>query len=147
MKSKTLKILLIEDNEAEVYQVLDAIKSHNNNHQVEVFRDGVNVISFLEERKSSFGNNYPDLVVLDLNLPQHNGRKLISEIKSHRALKSTPIVVLTSSDHEADIKNSYREKISSYIVKPSEYEEFVKAIYSALDFYSISQMPTNNYER
>lgn len=147
MKSRTLKILLVEDNDAEVYQISDAIKSHNENHQVEVFRDGVSVVKFLEEKKSSFGNNYPDLVILDLNLPQHSGRKLISDIKNHGELKSTPIIVLTSSDMEKDIKNSYREKISSYIVKPPEYEELLRAIRSALDFYSITQMPTNNYSR
>ena len=145
MKTKTLKILLIEDNEAEVYQVLDAIRSHNENHKVDVMKDGNEVINSLEELRRSQGNNYPDLVILDLNLPQHSGRKLISEIKNHEELKTTPIMVLTSSDIEDDIKTAYKKKISSYIVKPSEYEEFLRAICSALDFYSITQMPTNNY--
>ena len=147
MKAKSLKILLIEDNEAEVYQLLDAIRSHNESHEVNVLKDGVDVIRTLEEKRRNHGNNYPDLVILDLNLPVHSGRKLIGEIKNHDKLKSTPIIVLTSSDLEQDIKKAYQGKISSYIVKPSGYEEFLRAIYSTLDFYSITQMPTNNYTR
>lgn len=139
MKTRTLKILLIEDNKAEVYQVLDAIMTHNE--------DGMDVISSLEEKRLNNRNNYPDLIILDLNLPQHSGRQLISDIKKHEELKTNPIIVLTSSDMEDDIKTSYKKNISSYIVKPPENEEFQRAIFSALDFYSITQMPTNNYTR
>jgi CheY-like chemotaxis protein len=144
MPAKPLKILLIEDNEAEVVQVRESIHNHNPDHIVNVLNDGVGVIQFLEENSRSAKNFFPNLIMLDLNLPKLNGRELISELKNHPDLKTVPVIVLTSSDLKEDIRNSYRHKISSYIVKPAGNEELERAIHTALDFYSITQMPTNN---
>lgn len=147
MQAKPLKILLVEDNEAEAHQVLEAINNHNPHHVVSVLNDGIGVIKYLEDISHSQNKSFPDIILLDLNLPKHNGRRVITDLKSHPDLKTAPIIVLTSSDFEEDIRNSYRDKISSYIVKPESNDELEKIISSAMDFYSITQMPTNNHTK
>ena len=144
MPDKSLNILLIEDNDPEVYQIKEAIKNHNRDHQISVLSDGFGVVEYLEAQSKMQSNSFPDLILLDLNLPKHSGRKVIQDVKNHPNLKTIPIVVLTSSEVEDDIQKSYQGKISSYIVKPVDNDDFERAIISALDFYSLTQMPTNN---
>jgi CheY-like chemotaxis protein len=147
MQVKPLKILLVEDNESEAHQVLEAINNHNPDHVVSVLNDGIGVIKYLEDISHSQNKSFPDIILLDLNLPKHNGRKVITDLKSHPDLKTAPIIVLTISDFEEDIRNSYRDKISSYIVKPESNDELEKIISSAMDFYSITQIPNNNHTK
>jgi CheY-like chemotaxis protein len=92
-------------------------------------------MSFLRRRGSHVGAPRPDLVLLDLNLPKKDGREVLAEIKDDAALKSIPVVVLTTSQAESDVLKSYQLHANCYISKPVGLENFIRVIQSIEGFW------------
>lgn len=133
----SLEILLIEDNPDDVELALHALRKNKLANQVKVVRDGAEAIEFLfGEGKYAHRqkNDTPRLVLLDLKLPKVDGLEVLRRIKSDPELRKIPVVVMTSSDEEKDIVESYELGVNSYIRKPVDFEDFVEVI-NQLGFY------------
>ena len=137
-----IEILLVEDNPADILITREAFarfKVINNLHVVE---DGEAAMAYLRGQDEYAGVRRPDLVLLDLNLPIKNGREVLVEIKSDPQLRLIPVVVLTTSEAEADVLFAYRQHANSYIVKPVGFENFVRAVTQIHDFWlSLVRLP------
>ncbi len=137
-----IDILLVEDNPGDVRLTQEAFKDgmlHNNLH---VAMDGEQAMDFLHRRGKFAEVPRPDLILLDLNLPRMNGREVLAAIKQDADLKRIPVVVLTTSQDEADITESYRQFASSYIVKPVSMEKFLKVVSSFKQYWlSVVKLP------
>jgi len=120
------QILLVEDSPGDVRLVQEAFKMGKLHHELTVARDGVEASELLE--KGLEADALPDIVLLDLNLPRKDGRELLAEIKSHEALRRIPVVVLTTSDDDADVLRSYDLHCNSYITKPVDLPKFVDVV-------------------
>jgi two-component system response regulator len=121
-------ILLVEDNRDDVDLTLRAFKSHNITNEVVIANDGVQALEYL------FGGDgkppsqdLPAVVLLDLNLPRVNGLEVLQRIRSEERTRFLPVVVLTSSNEQRDLVESYKLGANSYVRKPVDFAEFTQA--------------------
>ena len=142
LQAEPVTILLVEDNpaDAELTQKgLERAKVLTNLHVVE---DGEQALAFLRHAAPYAEAPKPDLIFLDLNLPRMDGRELLAEIKSDPGLEHIPVVVLTSSDADADVLKAYKLKASCYVKKPVMFKEFIETIKAVDDFWlTIVKLP------
>jgi CheY-like chemotaxis protein len=124
MKTKNLPILLIEDNPVDVDLTVRAFKKQNLTNHIEIARDGEQAINMIAQWDA--GSPVPVVILLDLKLPKYNGLEVLKEIKSHPVFKTIPVVVLTSSAEDSDVKTAYQLGANSYIVKPVEFDKFIE---------------------
>lgn len=120
------EILLVEDNKDDEALFLLSLKKKNLANQIFVVRDGEEAKNFLLSEGEFSGNNNPclKLILLDLKLPKIDGLELLQLIKTHPKLKHIPVVILTSSDQDPDIKKAYAFGANSYVVKPIDFNKF-----------------------
>lgn len=117
-------ILLIEDNPMDIDLTLRAFKKRNFVNPIDVARDGEEAVSRI--RRYEAGEPFPLIVLLDLKLPKIDGLEVLRRYKEHERLKIVPVVVLTSSSEDKDVKTAYERGANSYIVKPVDFDKFVK---------------------
>jgi chemotaxis family two-component system response regulator Rcp1 len=132
---RPVEILLVEDNPGDVRLTIEGLKEakvHNNLH---VVSDGVQAMEFLRRAGQHASAVRPDLILLDLNLPRMDGREVLSAIKSDAALKTIPVVVLTTSQAEQDVLRSYELQANCYITKPVDLDQFITVVRSIEDFW------------
>jgi two-component system, response regulator len=137
MTTNEIEILLVEDNRNDAELTLRALKKHNLANRVHIAKDGAEALDFIfavrnySHRKVENG---PKVIFLDLKLPKVNGLEVLRKIKADQRTRAIPIVVLTSSREERDVVESYELGVNSYIVKPVEFESFIRAV-SELGLY------------
>lgn len=131
MTTNGIEILLVEDNPRDVEMTLRALKKHNMVNKVHVVTDGAEALDFIFARGAyahTDKNQVPKVVFLDLKLPKVSGLEVLKAIKDDERTRSIPVVVLTSSQEEKDMVESYRLGVNSYVVKPLDFDNFVEAI-------------------
>ena len=132
---RIIDILLVEDSPTDVLIAREALTEARLLNTIHVVEDGVDALAFLRRQGRFADAPRPDLILLDLNLPRKNGREVLAEIKNDPVLKSIPVVVLTTSSAEEDIIRSYNLHANCYVVKPVEFDNFVKAVQSIRQFW------------
>lgn len=142
MNGTPIVILMVEDNPGDARLTQEALKESKFVNKLHHVMDGVEAIDFLR-RKGRFGNApRPDLILLDLNLPRKDGREVLAEIKADDDLKSIPVVVLTTSEAEQDIIQSYKLHANCYVTKPVDLDKFIEIVRVMQDFWlSIVRLP------
>lgn len=142
---KPIKILLVEDNEGDIFLTKKVFEKAQLKNTITVAEDGEKAIQILKERK-----DHPDLILLDINLPKKDGKQVLEEIKSDTKLKTIPVVILTSSKTEKDILESYNLHANSYIVKPVTLEKFGEVAAVVENFWfgvvALPPRPSNEYK-
>jgi len=131
MTTTDIEILLVEDNPRDVEMTLRALKKHNMANKVHVVTDGAEAMDFIFARGAyaqTDKNQVPKVVFLDLKLPKVGGLEVLRAIKGDERTRSIPVVVLTSSQEEKDMVESYLLGVNSYVVKPLDFDNFVEAI-------------------
>jgi two-component system, response regulator len=124
-------ILLVEDNPDDEKLTIRALQKQNIKNQVVVARDGVEAIDYLFGEGKFAGRNVeelPQVVLLDLKLPKLNGLDVLRRIRADEKTKSIPVVMLTTSNEERDIVESYHLGANSYVRKPVDFMEFAQAV-------------------
>jgi len=129
--TRPFEILIIEDNPGDVRLIQEAFKETGLPHRLNIVENGEQGLQFLRRQGKKYVNApRPDLILLDLNMSHLDGRETLREIKSDRHLRSVPVVILTGSSHDRDIFQAYDLQANSYIVKPSDVDEFIETIKS-----------------
>ena len=126
-----LQVLLVEDDPGDVLMTREALQGP----ELTVVSNGEEALAVLRKEGSHAAAPTPDLVLLDLNLPRLNGREVLREVKGDPHLRSIPVVVLTTSDAEADVRGSYELHANAYVRKPVDFEQFVAAVRAIDDFF------------
>jgi len=134
-KSKYLSILLIEDNPGDIRLAQEAFKEGKIEAGLDIARDGIEALQFLRKKAPFEKVKTPDLILLDLNLPKKDGREVLTEIKADPDLKRIPVVILTTSNAEQDILNTYNLHVNCYINKPVDFDSFFEIIRKIEDFW------------
>ena len=131
MTGMEVELLLVEDNDKDVELTVRALRRENLCNQIQVARDGEEALDFLFCRGAyadrSF-NHIPRVVLLDLKLPLIDGLEVLRRVRSDSRTKLLPIVILTSSEEDHDITQSYRSGANSYVRKPVDFIQFSEAI-------------------
>ncbi|MCW3040663.1 MAG: response regulator [Solirubrobacterales bacterium] len=139
---RPITVLLVEDDPGDVLLIREAFEDHKLNNTLLVAGDGVEALELLRDPDVE----RPDLVLLDLNLPRKDGREVLREIKADDALRSIPVVVLTTSDAEEDILRSYDLHANAYVTKPVDFERFIDVVRQIDEFFvSVVKLPGRGY--
>jgi CheY-like chemotaxis protein len=136
IKQKTLEILVVEDNPADIRLMQEALKESRLTSTLHVARDGVEALKYFERNIEDESRRFPDLILLDLNLSGSHGFEVLSRLKSDPRLLRIPVIVLSSSARQEDILKSYDLHANCYIRKPVDLEPFVELIQSIENFWS-----------
>jgi CheY-like chemotaxis protein len=129
------QVLQVEDCSGDVRLTQEAFRDANMSVQLHVASDGVGAMAFLRKEGAHVHAPSPDLILLDLNLPKMDGREVLAHIKNDESLKTIPIVILTTSEVEADIVKSYQLQASCYLNKPVQLDAFQSLVKSINDFW------------
>jgi two-component system response regulator len=124
-------ILLVEDNPDDEMLTIRALKKNNILNEVIVVRDGAQALDYLFAEGEYAGRDLdvrPEVILLDLKLPKISGLEVLKRIKSDDRTKLLPVVVLTTSTEEQDLISSYEFGANSYIRKPVDFDQFIRAI-------------------
>jgi chemotaxis family two-component system response regulator Rcp1 len=135
MRARPIEILLVEDNPADVRLTIEGLKEARIANTLHAVSDGQAALDFLYRRRDYAKAPRPDLILLDLNLPGIDGGSVLNQIKSDPALKVIPVVILTSSEAEADIIKSYESHANCFISKPVDFKGFLRAVQSIEHFW------------
>jgi len=139
-----IEILLVEDNVADVRLTMEALKEAKVYNRLSVVDDGVKAMEFLRRTGPYADAPFPDLILLDLNLPRKDGREVLAEVKADPELRRIPVVVLTTSQAQEDVLRAYDLHANCYISKPVGFEQFVTVVQALEDFWlTIVKLPPN----
>lgn len=140
------KILLVEDNTNDIELTLEALAEHNLANRVVVLNDGVQAMEYLlyqgvyKNRK----RENPAIILLDIKMPRMDGIEVLQEIKANPELKTIPVVMLTSSREEPDLKKCYDIGVNAYVVKPVNFKDFFAAVKQIGLFWAmLNELPNN----
>lgn len=135
-----IKILLVEDNEGDIVLTQEALKDGRIKNNVSIARDGVEALALLDS-----GEELPDLILLDINLPKLNGLEVLTAIKKDPRLKTIPVIMLSTSDEQNDIITSYNNYANCFITKPVDFNRFIEVVHTIETFWiSIVKLPKRN---
>lgn len=129
------EILLVEDNEDDVVLTRRGFKQTRLAVNVHHAPNGKECMAFLRKQGSYVHVPTPDLILLDLNMPIMNGREVMAELAADEMLKHLPVAILTTSNDEKDVLTMYRLRCSSYIVKPIDFDQFVRVVRTITDYW------------
>jgi len=142
---KPIEVLLVEDNAGDVRLTQEALKEGKLAINLTVARDGLEATEILHQRNGHANSKRPDLILLDLNLPKIDGRQVLQEIKNDPRLMRIPVVVLTTSEADADILTTYGAHANCYIKKPVDIERFIDIVKCLEEFwFTIVKLPAQD---
>ena len=139
-------ILLVEDNEGDIILTTEAFKDMQLENRISVVKDGEEALRFLRKQGKYADVSLPQLILMDIHLPGINGKDLLEIIKQDEELKEIPVVMLTSSDKDADISDCYEKQVNWYITKPIDYDKYTKVMHEIEAFY-VSFVPYDKMMR
>jgi CheY-like chemotaxis protein len=136
-------IIMIEDDEGHARLIERNIRRSGVNNDIVPFRNGTDALNYLfaQDHSGLAHKGHSLLILLDLNLPDMIGTEVLRRLKESKYFKSTPVVVLTTTDDAQEIKRCYELGCSVYITKPVNYESFANAIRQLGLFFSVIQVP------
>jgi len=130
-----IEVLLVEDSPGDVRLTREALRDANPEIHLNVVADGVEAMAYLRREGTHGSALRPDLILLDLNLPRMDGREVLAHIKQDDSLKTIPTLILTTSDAEGDVMESYRLRANAYLTKPVQLNKFENLVRSLNDFW------------
>lgn len=143
--TEPMEILLVEDNEDDIVLEQEALADAKLVNLMYVVRDGEEAMAYLRRQGKYHDAQMPGLILLDINMPKKNGFEVLNEIKTDAVLMHIPVVMLTTSDSEADIVKSYAKGACSYITKPMDFNKFGDVIKQfALYWALVARVPSRS---
>lgn len=128
-------VLLVEDNEGDIMLTLEAFEEYKMKTEISVVRNGKEALDFLFKREDFTEAKSPDLVLLDINMPVYSGHEVLQRIKEDPMLKKIPVIMLTTSSNQRDLDIAYENHCNSYIRKPLDFADFLKAVQKIEEFW------------
>ncbi|MFN4014385.1 MAG: response regulator [Reyranella sp.] len=146
MNAKPVSIVMVEDDEGHARLIERNIRRAGVNNEIVAFKDGTSALAYLLGADGTGEENSARslLILLDLNLPDMTGVDILAKVKSNTHLKRSPVIVLTTTDDQREIKRCYDLGANVYITKPVNYESFANAIQQLGLFLSVMQVPATD---
>ena len=142
MKPMQADVLLVEDSAAEARLALEALREGQFQVRLHIVSDGAQAMAFLRQEGAYQDAPRPHLVLLDLNLPRKDGREVLRDIKEDAALRRIPVIILTTSQAQTDIRRAYELHANCYVQKPLELEGFIETVRSIHRYWlQLAELP------
>jgi CheY-like chemotaxis protein len=132
---KSVTILLVEDSPSDADLTVEALEEGKILNELHIVGDGIEALQFLRHEGPYADAPFPDLILLDLNLPRKDGREVLKEIKDDKNLKRIPVIVLTTSTADEDVCITYDSHANCYVTKPVDIDEFIRVLRSMEEFW------------
>jgi CheY-like chemotaxis protein len=126
MTSRAVRILLAEDNDGDVFLVQRALEKQGLRCQLDIAHNGEEALRALEAAETGQTDHFPELILLDLNLPRIDGNKVLAQLRKIEAFSQTPVIVLTSSDSPRDRELAFSLGANSFFHKPTDLRAFMQ---------------------
>ncbi|MGI8742200.1 MAG: response regulator [Bryobacteraceae bacterium] len=134
-KTGTIHILIVEDNQADIYLIRASLSMGKIPKYLSVVTDGEEALNFLTRAGQHHNAPRPDLILLDLNLPKMDGREVLERIKEDRDLRQIPVLVLSTSRSDRDVRSAYEHHANCYLTKPSELDEYLDVVHAIESYW------------
>jgi two-component system response regulator len=134
-EGRVAEVLIVEDNEPDVTLARESFREAQHPVRLHHVSNGVECMEFLYKRGKYIDAPTPDLILLDLNMPVMDGREVLAELVKDDELNHLPVVILTTSNKDRDVLDMYKLRCSSYVRKPVDYEQFIRAIRVITDYW------------
>lgn len=147
---KLRKILLVEDNYNDIELALEALSEESLGNRVDVVNDGVEAMEYLRcvGKYANREKEFPAVILLDIKMPRMDGMEVLRELKSDPEMKIIPVVMLTSSREEPDLKKCYELGTNAYIVKPVSFKDFFEVVKQLGVFWALlNELPFNGGQK
>lgn len=131
--NNAVEIVIVEDDPGDAELLMRVFRKHNVANKIVLLKDGAEAMDFFFPQTKPYEPT-PRIIILDLKLPKVNGIEVLKRLKTDETTKATPVIVLTSSREERDLKDSYNSGVNSYVTKPIKFDEFAKVV-SELEMY------------
>ncbi|MBW1709674.1 MAG: response regulator [Deltaproteobacteria bacterium] len=144
MKYQPSNILLVEDEEAHAELTKRAIRKTGNANRIDIVPDGEQALDYLMncgDYSDKAEYPCPGLIILDIKLPGIDGIEVLKTIKQHPAVRQIPVIMLTTSENEADIEQSYKNYANSYLIKPVGFQEFEEKVMQIDSYWMLLNKP------
>lgn len=139
---RPIHILLVDDNEGDILLTRETFEDAKINVVFSVAKDGRDAIDLLTRSGKYMDCELPDIILLDVNLPRKNGHEVLHYIKENILLKHIPVIMLTTSSSQRDIRSAYEGYVNCFITKPIEVNDYLKVVAAIENFWlSIVQLP------
>ena len=138
------RVFAIEDNPADARLVREGINDAAVEVDIQVIHSGQQAIDRLTAIDSSEPNAYPDLILLDLNLPGKSGFEVLSTVRNETTFPDIPVVAVSSSENPEDVKRAYELSASAYVTKPADPDEYIRMINATVEFWVGNVTPLPN---
>ncbi|HDQ25451.1 MAG TPA: response regulator [bacterium] len=130
-----LNILLVEDNPGDVRLIVETMAEGFLPHSINIVRDGEEALNYLQGKCGFESRETPGLVLLDLKIPKKDGFEVLEEMRKDSRLASVPVVILTSSEAEEDVKKAFMLEANYYVSKPADLDRYIIMIESIKNFW------------
>jgi chemotaxis family two-component system response regulator Rcp1 len=139
-------VVTVEDNPADVRLIEEGVDAAGIELDLEVIHSGQRAIEQLTTIDAEASDSYPDLVLLDLNLPGKSGFEVLAAIRTETAFQDVPVVVVSSSENSDDIRRVYESSANAYVMKPADPDEYIRMVDAAIEFWitNVTPSPTND---
>ncbi|MGF1517137.1 MAG: response regulator [Nodosilinea sp.] len=141
MRKRQVNVLLVEDDEVDVMNVRRAFERNHIDNPLYVAHNGLDALKMLRGNDSTAVPGHRRLVLLDINMPKMNGLEFLQELRQDELLKSTPVVVLTTSDADRDRLEAYRLNVAGYILKPVTFAIFAEVMAALNQYWALCEIP------
>lgn len=135
MTEKLVNILLVEDDEVDIMNVQRAFKKNNINNPLYIARNGLEALKMLRDSIVPL----PQIVILDINMPQMNGIEFLQEVRKDEELKHISVFVMTTSNDDSDKLNAYNLNVAGYILKPLSFEKFIASVATLNNYWKLCE--------
>jgi CheY-like chemotaxis protein len=144
MEEKIINILLVEDDEVDVMNVQRAFRKNKISNPLYIAENGLEALAMLrsQDGKNPIVPPLRRLILLDLNMPKMNGLEFLHQLRADSELKSTPVVVLTTSDEDRDRLEAYNLNVAGYLLKPVSFANFDQIMIALNNYWALSEMPS-----
>lgn len=145
LPAKKIDILLVDYCTKEVKWLKKSFSNLNIDTTFHVFKNGQDALVYLQNIQINKSGSYPNIIILDLNIPEKGGQVFLSKVKNSEDLKRIPVVILTSSKNRKDIQNAYMDYANCYIPKPEKKDGYQGVVKAIEDFwFKIVKLPMIN---
>jgi CheY-like chemotaxis protein len=142
MNNKTIKILMIEDDEIDIMNIRRAFKKNNVTNPLHVTNNGIEALDYLIDLVENSPSKMPKIILLDLNMPKMGGIEFLRKLRQNKNLKTISVFVMTTSSEDKDKVEAFNLNVAGYILKPLSMDQFMDVVSTLNSYWKLCEFPS-----